>query len=121
MYIIVRGHEVHEDSAAAAGLTLPSGFTVPPNAKLQLQRIDNVTFQPLDFVPLVTLPKGRASRTPTPPRACAKEWSGLWHESESMRLALVQSLPWCPEGQGTAPADTVRSQVQAQVQVDDAS
>ena len=46
--------------AAAAGLQLPSGFTVPANARLQLQRIDNQTFQPLEFVPLVTLPAGYA-------------------------------------------------------------
>jgi hypothetical protein len=81
---------------------MPSGFTLPPTAKLQLQRIDNATvrarpgrlsalsvshsksgwygvfvwragrstdktggvrpgqFQPLEFVPLVTLPKGYA-------------------------------------------------------------
>lgn len=36
-YIIVRGHEVSKGSPAAAGLTLPSGFTIPPYAKLQLQ------------------------------------------------------------------------------------
>ena len=58
VYIVVRGHEVAEGSAAAAGLTLPSGFTVPPNARLQLQRIDNVTFEPLEFVPLVALAIG---------------------------------------------------------------
>ena len=57
VYMIVRGHEVANGSP---GLRLPSGFVVPPNAKLQLQRIDNVTYQPLDFVPLVTLPKGYA-------------------------------------------------------------
>ena len=60
VYIVVRGHEVASDSPAAAGLSLPSGFVVPPNARLQLHRIDNVTFGPLDFVPLVTVPKGYA-------------------------------------------------------------
>lgn len=60
VYMIVRGHEVAHTDAAAAGLQLPSGFTVPPNAKLQLQRIDNQTFQPLAFAPLVTLPAGYA-------------------------------------------------------------
>jgi hypothetical protein len=60
VYMIVRGHEVAHTDAAADGLRLPSGFTVPPNAKLQLQRIDNQTFQPLEFVPLVTLPAGYA-------------------------------------------------------------
>ena len=60
VYMIVRGHEVARTDAAATGLQLPSGFTVPPNAKLQLQRIDNQTFQPLEFVPLVTLPAGYA-------------------------------------------------------------
>ena len=53
VYMVVRGHEVGRSDPAASGLTLPSGFTVPPNAKLQLQRIDNVTYQPLEFVPLV--------------------------------------------------------------------
>ena len=33
---------------------------MPPNARLQLQRIDNVTYAPLDLVPLVTLPRGYA-------------------------------------------------------------
>jgi hypothetical protein len=60
VYIIVRGHEVASRSNAASGLTLPSGFTVPPNAKLQLQRLDNVTYTSLEMVPLVTLPKGYA-------------------------------------------------------------
>jgi hypothetical protein len=60
VYMVVRGHEVARTDAAASGLRLPSGFTVPPNAKLQLQRIDNQTFQPLEFVPLVTLPPGQA-------------------------------------------------------------
>ena len=60
VYMVVRGHEIGRSDPAAGGLTLPSGFTVPPNAKLQLQRIDNVTYQPLEFVPLVTLPKGHA-------------------------------------------------------------
>ena len=39
VYIVVRGHEVQKDSPAATGLTLPSGFTVPANARLQLQRV----------------------------------------------------------------------------------
>ena len=60
VYMVVRGHEVAHTDAAAAGLQLPSGFTVPANARLQLQRIDNQTFQPLEFVPLVTLPAGYA-------------------------------------------------------------
>lgn len=60
VYMIVRGHEVHKDSPAAGGLTMPSGFTVPPHAKLQLQRIDNKTYQPLEFVPMVELPAGHA-------------------------------------------------------------
>ena len=60
VYMVVRGHEVAKDSPASVGLSLPSGFVVPPNARLQLQRIDNVTYQPLEFVPLVTLPKGYA-------------------------------------------------------------
>jgi hypothetical protein len=60
VYIIVRGHEVSRSSPAAGGLVLPSGFTVPRNAKLQLQRLDNVTFQPLEFAPLVSLPPGTA-------------------------------------------------------------
>ena len=58
--MIVRGHEVAKTDPAANGLTLQSGFIVPPNAKLQLQRVDNTTFQPLEFVPLVTLPAGYA-------------------------------------------------------------
>lgn len=60
VYIVVRGHEVQKDTPAAAGLLMPSGFVVPPQAKLQLQRIDNITFQPLEFAPLVSLPKGYA-------------------------------------------------------------
>eukprot|EP01052_Picozoa_sp_SAG31_P008280 SAG31_NODE_415_length_15951_cov_13.530848_10_plen_529_part_00 len=60
VYIVVRGHEVAKGTPAAAGLVMPSGFMVPPNAKLQLQRIDNVTYQPLELVPLVTLPSGYA-------------------------------------------------------------
>jgi hypothetical protein len=60
VYIVVRGHEVAKDTDAAKGLTMPSGFVVPPQAKLQLQRIDNVTYQPLEFAPLVELPRGYA-------------------------------------------------------------
>lgn len=59
-YMIVRGHEVARTSPAAVGLTLQSGFTVPPNARLQLQRIDNVTYQPLQFAPIATVPRGYA-------------------------------------------------------------
>lgn len=59
-YIVVRGHEVAKLSYAAAGLRLGSGFTIPPYAKLQLHRIDNVTYQPLSFVPIVDLPTGYA-------------------------------------------------------------
>ena len=60
IYVVVRGHEVLKLSQAAKGVLLPSGFTLPPNARMQLQRIDNVTFTRLQFVPLVDLPKGYA-------------------------------------------------------------
>lgn len=56
----VRGHEVHKDSGAADGLTLPSGYTVPADAKLLLQRIDNVTFQPMAWAPVVRVSPGYA-------------------------------------------------------------
>jgi len=59
-YIVVRGHEVAKSSFAAAGFKLSSGFTVPPYAKLQLHRIDNITYQSLSFVPVVDLPVGYA-------------------------------------------------------------
>jgi len=60
IYLVVRGHEVARSSQGASGLLMPSGFTVPPNARTQLQRIDNVTFHRLQFVPVVDLPKGYA-------------------------------------------------------------
>lgn len=59
-YINVRGHEVPKSSTASEGMTLPSGFTVPPDARLHLQRIDNVTFDRLELVPIATLPRGYA-------------------------------------------------------------
>lgn len=60
IYLVVRGHEVPKSSPSAAGHVLPSEFRVPPNARMQLQRIDNVEFKRLEFVPLVDLPKGYA-------------------------------------------------------------
>mmetsp|Transcript_96100 Transcript_96100/g.311787 ORF Transcript_96100/g.311787 Transcript_96100/m.311787 type:complete len:423 (-) Transcript_96100:49-1317(-) len=60
IYMVVRGFEVAKGTRAAEGLRLPSGFVVPPHAKLQLLRIDNVTYRPLDTVPLVQLPSGYA-------------------------------------------------------------
>jgi len=94
VYIVVRGHEVAKTAAAAAGLALPSGFVVPPNAKLQLHRLDNITYQPLEMVPLVTLAEGYAGlvylttlATQTVP-AGNNYVEGCWH------LFTEASTPW---------------------------
>jgi hypothetical protein len=108
VYIVVRGHEVALASPMAAGLTLPSGFTVPPNAKLQLQRIDNTTYQPLDMVPLVSLPKGYAGlmylqtfATQTSP-AGNNYIEGCWHLFTSADATVA---PWPGVVLGTGVED----------------
>ena len=53
-YIIVRGHEV----SATSALELPSGFKLPPTARMELQHTD--TIAPLhEFVPLANVSAGR--------------------------------------------------------------
>ena len=51
VYVAVRGTE-----------NLPTsfnGFTLPSNARLVQQRLENVQFQPLQYVPFITIPSGR--------------------------------------------------------------
>jgi hypothetical protein len=55
-YVIVRGHEI--SSAATAAIELPSGFKLPPTARMELQHTD--TLAPLgDYVPLANVSSGR--------------------------------------------------------------
>lgn len=60
VYVVVRGHEVPKGLAPPAGLEVASGIMVPPNARLQLHRLDGETFQPLSFVPILNVPAGYA-------------------------------------------------------------
>lgn len=85
IYLVVRGHEVPKSSQGAAGLTLPSGFTLPPNARMTLQRIDTHTFEPLSWVPVVDLPRGFAgllhlvTLAPVTSPAGNNYIEGCWH------------------------------------------
>lgn len=55
LYCIVRGYEAR---AANPGITLPSGFTLPPGAKMELQKT-SVLSAPNVFNTLATVAPGR--------------------------------------------------------------
>lgn len=82
VYVIVRGHEDME----GRGITLPSGVTLPLAARLALQRIDGEEFPALGFVPIATLPSGRA---------------GLVGH---LTIAVETSPPWNPLNLTASPA-----------------
>ena len=57
-YVILRGFE---GDAGFAGVTLPSGFTLPLAARLHLQSIDNATFPALSLVAVANVSSGYAA------------------------------------------------------------
>lgn len=57
-YVLLRGHEV---GPGDRGVVLPSGYALPPAARLQLQRIDNATFPPLSLVSVANVSTGLAA------------------------------------------------------------